>query len=330
VVPGSTSKDTWSTAGARPLPQHLARSSGVSTFFGLNSGPGGVDSGQGPAYVSTVPDRRPLGVDMAQAPLTVLVVEDDSEVRDVIGEYLTLQGFTVLEAATGLEALLQVKHARPDAVVLDLNMPRLGGVEALRRIRAFDPSAAIIAVAEPADQEVHWQALDLGARDVLPAPVVLDDLLSSLEGLERAGACPKDPVAVPEPYLVPEPAAGHILVIDEDPEVRATLEEFLTSSGHRTVAVADEAAALEALVQEPPDLVLVDLTSPGLSGLEALPAVRALAPHAVVIVVGEVGGAEVARRALARGAFDCVVKPVDLAYLAESVDAALTMRRLTR
>ena len=64
-------------------------------------------------------------------PETVLVVDDDPEVRAALGEYLRSEGFEVLEAENGLEALVHVKRARPRAVVLDLMMPRLGGLEAL-------------------------------------------------------------------------------------------------------------------------------------------------------------------------------------------------------
>src|SRR2546422_10548599 len=58
--------------------------------------------------------------------------------RAAVGELLRSEGFDVVEAADGLEALLQVKRTRPAGVVLDLVMPRLGGLEAIKRIRAFD------------------------------------------------------------------------------------------------------------------------------------------------------------------------------------------------
>jgi DNA-binding NtrC family response regulator len=260
---------------------------------------------------------------------TVLIVEDDAEVREVLAEHLTLHGYEVLEAATGVEALLQLKHARPEAVVLDLNAVRVGGLETLKRIRAFDPETAVIALSEEADAEACWLALELGARDALPKPVVLQDLLATLEDMPPTARTERaEPWAAALGGPGAAPAHRRILIVDENLDVRASLEEFLAERGYQTVAADDETAALEAIGQVPPDIVLLDIRMPGLGGLEALSTIRALAPEAMVILVGAVTEAEIARRALARGAFDYVVKPVDLGYLAESVEAALVMRGL--
>ncbi len=75
---------------------------------------------------------------------SVLIVDDEAELRSVLTEFLQGQGLDVIQAANGLEALLQVKRARPGAVILDITMPRLGGLDALKRIRAFDPSITAI------------------------------------------------------------------------------------------------------------------------------------------------------------------------------------------
>src|SRR5205807_7252958 len=76
----------------------------------------------------------------------VLIADDDADVREVLVESFQDAGFEVLQASNGLEALLCVKRDRPDAVVLDLMMPRLGGVEALKRIHAFNPGIRALVV----------------------------------------------------------------------------------------------------------------------------------------------------------------------------------------
>ena len=63
----------------------------------------------------------------------ILVVDDDRDVRETVVEFLRGEGFDVVEAANGLEALVQVKRARPSGIVLDLLMPRLGGLDAIKR-----------------------------------------------------------------------------------------------------------------------------------------------------------------------------------------------------
>lgn len=70
---------------------------------------------------------------------TILCVDDDLDLLEVMLEVFTLQGFQVFTAANSLEALIQVRRHRPRAVLLDLEMPRLGGLDTLRRIKQFDP-----------------------------------------------------------------------------------------------------------------------------------------------------------------------------------------------
>ncbi|PYN47522.1 MAG: histidine kinase, partial [Candidatus Rokuibacteriota bacterium] len=110
----------------------------------------------------------------------MLVVDDDGEMRAVFSEYIRLHGFHVLEAKDGLEALLQVKRERPHAIILDLAMPRLGGIDALKRIVKFDPTIAVVVVTGETDTDLHRQASLLGVRAVLRKPVGLPDLLSVL------------------------------------------------------------------------------------------------------------------------------------------------------
>src|SRR5437667_12876610 len=98
---------------------------------------------------------------------TVLVVDDDAEVRAMCSEYIRLQGFHVLEAKDGLEALLQVKRTRPHAIILDLAMPRLGGIDALKRIVKFDPAITVVVVTGKTDTDLHGQASLLGFRAAL-------------------------------------------------------------------------------------------------------------------------------------------------------------------
>ena len=104
------------------------------------------------------------------------------------------------------------------------------------------------------------------------------------------------------------------------------LGEFLALHGAETFPVTNAADALRLLGHGAPDAIFLDIEMPGLSGLEALPAIRALAPDAKVVMVSGVHDEAVARQTLARGAFDYMVKPPDLMYLARTLD---TIRAMT-
>jgi DNA-binding NtrC family response regulator len=258
---------------------------------------------------------------------TVLVVDDESHIRELLSDYLTERGFKVIEAADGLEALTALKNERPSGIVLDLRMPRLGGIEALRRIRAFDPAATVIVVTGVPDVDLHRQAMALGAQALLLKPIVLDDLLAVLRGArprasEVPGPVTKAPKAVP---IRPKPEV-RILVVDDDPDGRDILETFVRFHGYQCESAVDAAGAIRAIVQRRPDVILLDIQMPGLTGVDALPVIRELVPDVAVIMVSGVSDVEVSRRALAFGAFDYVMKPVDLDYLMQTVETALAMR----
>src|SRR5881296_486024 len=151
-------------------------------------------------------------------PRPALVVDDDPEARKVLKDFLRLRGLAVLEARNGLEALLSVKQHRPGVVVLDLNMPRLGGLETLKRIRPFDPTIRVAVVTEDPDAAVHQQARALGATVVLIKPVDLARLGTALD-LTPGDPRPMAPVtgsASLLPEAPPRPSAPEIHIVDDD------------------------------------------------------------------------------------------------------------------
>src|SRR5713101_1426569 len=152
-----------------------------------------------------VPEKKTMSYDRRPA----LVVDDDPEARKVLKDFLRLRGLAVLEARNGLEALLSVKQHRPGVVVLDLNMPRLGGLETLKRIRPFDPTITVAIVTEDPDAAIHQQARALGATVVLTKPVDLTQLETAL-GLGPTHPQPIAPVprsTAPLPEAPPRPPA---------------------------------------------------------------------------------------------------------------------------
>ena len=258
--------------------------------------------------------------------MRVLIADDDTDVREVLVESFRDAGFDVLEASNGLEALLCVKRDRPDAVVLDLMMPRLGGVEALKRIHAFNPGIRALVVTGAIDTELHRQATLAGAAGVFAKPVSAAALVAALAGPAPRPAA--QPAAPAPPAPAPSALTGRVLVVDDNPEVRAMLEDVLTSLGYGTRTAADGATAVRSVLDEAPDVVLLDVYMPGLSGVGALPTIVALAPHAKVIMISGAANEDVLKRSLAFGAHDYVTKPFEISSLSRAIETALAMRRL--
>src|SRR2546423_9074809 len=114
----------------------------------------------------------------------VLVIEDDIEIAGALRRSLRLEGYDVKLALDGVAALEESAVFEPDAVVLDLGLPRLDGVEVCRRLRAEGDVPILVLTARDA-LEARVEGLDSGADDYLVKPFERDELLARLRALMR-------------------------------------------------------------------------------------------------------------------------------------------------
>ena len=110
------------------------------------------------------------------APSNLLIVEDDTSVRDFCVRLLRMHGYQVAAAENGRAALERLREAQYDLVFTDLQMPEMGGIELLYELRQHYPETDAIVFTAHATVETARQALKLGAFDYLTKPVTVDDL----------------------------------------------------------------------------------------------------------------------------------------------------------
>jgi two-component system, OmpR family, response regulator MprA len=115
----------------------------------------------------------------------ILVVDDDQAVRDSLRRSLAFNGYEVELAADGLAALEAIAKRRPDAVVLDVMMPRLDGLETCRRLRSAGEDLPVLLLTARDAVPDRVAGLDAGADDYLPKPFALEELLARLRALLR-------------------------------------------------------------------------------------------------------------------------------------------------
>lgn len=117
--------------------------------------------------------------------MQILVVDDDQAVRDSLARSLSYTGYEVVCASDGLEALAKMSAIRPDAVIMDVMMPRLDGLETTRMLRdqGNDTPILILTARDAVDDRVD--GLDAGADDYMVKPFALDELLARLRALTR-------------------------------------------------------------------------------------------------------------------------------------------------
>ena len=101
---------------------------------------------------------------------TILVVDDAAFMRMRAARLLAEEGHEVLEAANGVEALKAYQEQKPDAVLMDITMPEMDGLTALKEIRKLDPDAKIAMVTAMGQQAIILEALKSGARDFVIKP----------------------------------------------------------------------------------------------------------------------------------------------------------------
>jgi len=125
-------------------------------------------------------------------PETILVIEDEEDVTDLIRYHLKKAGFRVLIAGDGMSGLDVATAEHPDAIILDLMLPRLNGLEVAKRLRAQDRTRSIplLILSAKGEPESRIKGLELGADDYLPKPFSPRELVLRMQVLLRRSATP--------------------------------------------------------------------------------------------------------------------------------------------
>ncbi len=134
---------------------------------------------------------------MSQPPIRILIVDDESAIRRALRPPLVELGFQVMEASRGEEALQTLRGSVFDVVLLDVNMPGIGGIETLRRIRALAPRLPILVLTVRDREEEKVLALDLGADDYVTKPFSTRELIARIRTAIRRVRAPYRAVDAP-------------------------------------------------------------------------------------------------------------------------------------
>ncbi len=110
----------------------------------------------------------------------VLVVDDESDVRELLRKFLTRRGYEVDTASDGMAAIEAIRENPPDIVLLDIRLPKIDGLSVLRRLRDDADDVAIITMSGIADEDTARESLELGAADFITKPFNLPYLETSL------------------------------------------------------------------------------------------------------------------------------------------------------
>jgi signal transduction histidine kinase/DNA-binding response OmpR family regulator len=233
--------------------------------------------GKGSTFTINLPDRAgsaakqaapPRVAEAPQGAASVLVVDDDTAVLDMLSIILGREGYRVLYARSGEEAIAQARAHRPSAITLDVVMPEMDGWSVLSALKA-DPELRDIPVVVVTILKDRGKAMTLGAADFLTKPVDRAALASILR------------------QYCPVPASSPILVVEDEANARDAARRVLTKLGYPVSEAANGAEALHWLDSNPPPaLILLDLMMPVMDGFAFLQSLQSYpAAHNVPVVV---------------------------------------------
>ena len=204
---------------------------------------------EGPSPTKPGPALQPGGITAR----TVVVVDDDPTVHDLLSKLLMREGYTVALAATGVEGLNLVRELKPAAIILDIVLPDLDGWTVLAALKG-NPELADIPVIVLTIVDDRGRGYALGAAEYLVKPIDRKRLRAILEKY-----CQRQ---------------GKILLVEDDEPTRETTRDLVVRHGFSVVEAANGREALDRLAEGLPDLILLDLLMPEMDGFEFLDQVR--------------------------------------------------------
>ncbi len=288
--------------------------------------------------------------------IRVLLVDDEEDYVRTMAERMEMRDLSSRVALSGAEALEMVEDEAPDVMVLDLRMPGIDGMQVLERVKEEHPQVQVIILTGHGSDKEEKEARALGAFEYLQKPadtgqlidvitaawkrglkVAADFLKESKGGFDRtmqatAWAEAGEPDLAVDAMRKAPPVEGEhadahsikvLLVDDEEDYVRTMAERMEMRDLGSDVALTGE-EALAMLEEELPDVMVIDVRMPGMSGIEVLARVKEAHPQVEVIILTGFGSEKDEEEARRLGAFDYLRKPVDI------VDLMSTIRRAGR
>jgi CheY-like chemotaxis protein len=205
---------------------------------------------------------------------TILFIDDDPAVLMAVGDRLALEGYEVVKAASGDEALQALKTVTPDLIILDISMPSMTGLAFLKKISMPNgkPRYPVLVFTARANMETFFEGMEI--EGFLAKTSDPNDLLREVDRIVSKGR--KAPRATATETKAPR---RRILIADDDPRASAQMISFFTNAGYETCWVKDSHAVADTAISRQPDVILLKMIMPRMNA-PSLASMLATVPEA--------------------------------------------------
>ena len=238
----------------------------------------------------------------------ILVVDDESSIRNLCYDLFTADGHQVVTIATADQVLALVKTEKPDLVLLDIQMPGEDGLSLLKRMpNEKGKRVPVVLFSGFVTQDIEKEAYEAGAIEVIRKGIASSELRQKINQILSA-----------KHRIFGDAPVGHIntiLIVDDEENMRELLKTFFEGKGFRILTAKNGEEALLWVKKEHPTMILLDVTMPGMDGILTLKKIREIDPQVGVVMATGIQDEAVAQEATSLGAYAYVLKPYDLKYL---------------
>jgi len=233
----------------------------------------------------------------------IFIVDDDVDFAESLAETLESRGHVVELCHSGEEAVSRFRETDFDIAFMDVKLPGMNGVESFFEIRKDKPDAKVMMMTGYSVEELLQQAIDHGALGVLDKPL---DIEAVLTAVAEAGS------------------DGIVLVADDDPDFAESAAAALTSAGYKVLLAHDGQEAIDKVLTNSIDILVLDMRMPALSGLEVYMGLKKQGHVVPTLIVTGYREEEAAVAELSETAgVCCLYKPFDPKALLDSIENLL-------
>ena len=238
----------------------------------------------------------------------ILVVDDLKSIRMTLGRVLEDEGYNVVLAEDGYQAIEVAKQTSFDIIFMDIKMPGINGVQTFREVKKINPQAAVIMMTAYSVEDLVREALEEGAYAVVYKPFDIENIVSIIESALRKTL---------------------ILIVDDRFADRETLKAILEERGYSVVTASSGAEALARVKEKRFDIIFLDVRLPDIDGAQLFEQVKAIDPKVAVIMMTGYSEEESVKRAISQGAYTCIYKPFNIDKILALV-GEISQRRRSR